>query len=227
MDTNRFEMRLDQKILTRIDRWRSAQPSLPSRADAVRHLMDKSLSLEEREVVQLSSGEKIILGLLIGLCRESDNGDDADFIEEAITGGHFWALPVKFRGLFGVKPDDQADVEEVGDILEMWDQIVWGYSKLSSGEKNRVLAETNRSAEELRFPGFDGNHEHAHLNIAKFMINRLGRFESISGSNLNSHTPTLAGYKVMVREYKRIRNNWLGEPLAASHIISILKSEQV
>jgi len=36
--TERFEMRLDQGTLDQMDKWRSSQSDLPSRAEAVRRL---------------------------------------------------------------------------------------------------------------------------------------------------------------------------------------------
>lgn len=42
--TQRFEMRLDQRDLDRLDAWRAKQPDLPSRAEAVRRLVDVGLA---------------------------------------------------------------------------------------------------------------------------------------------------------------------------------------
>jgi len=41
--TERFEMRLDEATIKRIDDWRRAQPDLPSRAEAIRRLVDQAL----------------------------------------------------------------------------------------------------------------------------------------------------------------------------------------
>jgi uncharacterized protein len=43
LKTRRFEMRFDQPTIERIDGWRSKQPDLPPRAEAIRRLVDQGL----------------------------------------------------------------------------------------------------------------------------------------------------------------------------------------
>ena len=45
MATGRFELRLDTETLDRIDAWRANQLGLPSRAGAVRQLINAGLSV--------------------------------------------------------------------------------------------------------------------------------------------------------------------------------------
>ena len=226
MESQRFEMKLKGDILHRVDSWRSKRRDIPSRAEAIRRLVDRGLSLEEQETIQLSSGEKIILALLINLCKQGNNSNDAELIEEAITEGHYWALREKFPGLYNVSPDEDRDVNEVKDILTMWDQIEWGFSKLAQNDKDNVLVEINRRPDEVQFLGFDGNSEYNHLNIANFLINRLRRFELFSGRNLNSHLPMIKEYRNMLSVYRRIPRHHVGESLTATEIIKLLNAER-
>ena len=181
--------------------------------------------MEEQETVEMRSGEKIILGLLINLCKPGSGGEDADFIEKAVTGGHYWALREKYRGLYNVDVDNPNDVEEVREILTMWDQIEYGFSKLSLMEKELVITHTNRKLDEVKFLGFDGNNEYKHMNIAKFMIHNLGLFEKFSGRDLNSHIPMLKGYKDMLTEYRRFSGRHSVNLLSAEEIIKLLNEE--
>jgi hypothetical protein len=41
---NRFEMRADNSFLKSVDEWRRRQPDLPSRAEAIRRLVEQALS---------------------------------------------------------------------------------------------------------------------------------------------------------------------------------------
>ena len=51
LKTERFEMRLDGDILTRIDQWRSQQSDLPARAEAMRRLVETGLSRSSPEAI--------------------------------------------------------------------------------------------------------------------------------------------------------------------------------
>ncbi len=46
--TERFEMRMDPETLARVDEWRRKQPDLPSRAEAMRRLVDLGLKKGKR-----------------------------------------------------------------------------------------------------------------------------------------------------------------------------------
>jgi uncharacterized protein len=46
--TERFEMRLDVESVERIDEWRRKEPDLPSRAEAIRRLVDLGLQAKRK-----------------------------------------------------------------------------------------------------------------------------------------------------------------------------------
>ena len=43
MLTERFEMRFPPELVEQIDEWRRAQPTIPSRAEAIRRLIEQAL----------------------------------------------------------------------------------------------------------------------------------------------------------------------------------------
>lgn len=45
--TERFEMRIDPETIARIDAWRRRQADLPTRAEAIRRLVDLGLSVDK------------------------------------------------------------------------------------------------------------------------------------------------------------------------------------
>lgn len=49
MKTERLEMRVRPEWLAKIDEWRRVQPSIPSRSDAVRALVDLGLKVSSSE----------------------------------------------------------------------------------------------------------------------------------------------------------------------------------
>ena len=62
--TERFEMRLDQDVIDQIDAWRGQQTDLPSRAEAVRRLVEAALTLSDTKQVRINDGEKLIFFML-------------------------------------------------------------------------------------------------------------------------------------------------------------------
>jgi len=111
---------------------------------------------DEDKKAEFSTGERLILMMLCDLYKRLQvNGDiDANFVERAISYGHYWAIKWELPGVF-TPEDNEQTVREVADILTMWEFIELGYSFLSDEEKELVNKETNKSAEHIRFRGFE------------------------------------------------------------------------
>ena len=225
--TERFEMRLDPETLKKVDTWRAHQADLPSRAEAFRRLIETGLSEIESKPVQLSDGEKLITSMLCDLYKHHKiNGDiDPLFVEEALLGGHYWGLKWRYPGIFDVQADNNMEtVHEVGDILEVWWFLEQSYANLSKKDKDRVKKEAEPFGQRVVFPGFDGNYESEHLNIAHFLINKLERFVEFKDRDLNSHAPLIDGYRCMVRDFKPMRQHLGGGGLlTADSIVHLLR----
>ena len=66
--TERFEMRLDQMTLEEVDAWRARQADVPSRAEAVRRLIEDGLTpVPARRELELSAGERLAVVMLCEL----------------------------------------------------------------------------------------------------------------------------------------------------------------
>ncbi len=223
--TERFEMRLDQSTLERLDQWRASQSGLPSRSEAVRQLIEPGLSMSSPEAVQISDGERLIIHMLCDLNKHLEiRGDiDTDFVKSALIGGHHWALEWE-TGVFHRHDDDRRILEEVVDILDMWDFLESGYESLSKAEKRRVADEVGPLGENVKFLGFDGNNESEHMHIAHFLVNNMQRFTRFSGRELNSHCPVVESYRRMYAQFSPARKNIVGRELGDSEIIDILQA---
>jgi uncharacterized protein YfbU (UPF0304 family) len=223
--TERFEMRFDQGTLDAIDAWRSRQDDLPSRAEAIRRLVNTGLApSSDKPEIKITDGEKLILGLLgemhthLKVKGELDPG----FIMDAIYGGHYWGLDWKYSGLFHRHEDGARNVSEVVDILDMWSFIEDSYAALSAQEKARVEQEAEPFGKDPRFRGFDGNNETEHMGIAYFLIRKLERFSSFEGRDLNAHMPSLNMHRRTLRVFEPMRRSLIGRTLAAGELIEIL-----
>ncbi|GAB4227751.1 MAG: hypothetical protein Kow0032_07190 [Methyloligellaceae bacterium] len=227
MKTERFEMRLDRETLEQVDGWRAEQNDLPSRAEAVRRLIDAGLAVSGKGGVSLSDGEKLILMMLSDLYKHHrvDGEIDPKFVGETILGGHYWGLEWKYVGLFHNHVDSPRTVSEVVDVLDMWSFIESGYAKLSKKEKERVEAEAEPFGKHVEFSGFDGNNESEHIGIARFLIDDLDRFASFKGRELNSHMPSIDTYRRMLAVFEPMRRTLTGGELSVSQIIELLKAK--
>ena len=225
--TERFEMRLDREILANVDAWRANQSDLPSRAEAVRRLVDAGLAGSRNGAVKFSDGDKLILRMLCDLYEhQKEDGDfDPMFVRKAINEGHYWALDWEY-GINGDVTSPRV-VSEVCDVLDMWSFIERGYEQLSEKDKERVESEAAPFGKDVTFKGFDGNNESEHFSVANFLINDLGRYYRFKGRDLNSHYPGIDGQRRMLAIFKPMleSSSLVGGELSASQIIDLLKRE--
>ncbi|MCK5518693.1 MAG: YfbU family protein [Alphaproteobacteria bacterium] len=199
--------------LDKLDMWRSECADVPSRAEAVRRLIATALASSSSKSPTLSDGEKLILTLLCGVYKKLDIDDDEinpNFIQSVILGGHYWGLKWEYPGLFHDHIDSDTTVTEVADILDMWSFIEFGYAKLSASEKTKLKTEADPFGDHVKFPGFCGNYESEYLNIARFLIRDMKRFESFKNHDLNSHIPLLPAYRRALKLFLPMRINLIG-----------------
>jgi len=224
--SERFELRLDEDILARVDKWRSEQPDLPSRAEAMRRLVEAGLAGGAKQNVVFSDGEKLIAMMLRDLYRHHKvKGEiDPDFIQDVIVGGHFWAPRWEMQGLFHDHTDSADDVRFVVDVLDMWSFVQRAHGKLSAKERARVESEADPFGKHVKFPGFDGNNESELMSIARFFVEKMDRFSEFKGGSFNSHMPTVAMYRRMLGVFDPLRKTLVGVDLSADQLIAILKS---
>ena len=227
--SERFEMRLGSSVLEEVDAWRARQGDLPSRAEAVRRLIEVGLaatSNSEKEV-RLTDGEKLILLTLRDLFKKlkfKSDEPDLDFIAEAIFGGHSWGLKWQFSGVFHDHEDSRAVVSETVGILDMWSFLESGYEKLSKQEKGRVETECAPLGKRVRFNGFDGNNEAVYIGVARFLTEQLDRFAEFKGRDLNAHMRTIEAYRRMLVVFEPLSQKIAGRELSATEMIAILKA---
>ena len=226
--SERFEMRVDEEIIAKVDKWRAGQGDVPSRAEAMRRLVELGLARETGDAVRFSDGEKLLAIMMRDLYRHLKvKGEiDPDFVGDVIWGGHYWAPKWEMSGLFHDHEDDPRDVRFVADVLDMWRFIELAYGKLSKKDKDRIEKEAEPFGKNVKFPGFDGNYETPHLGIAIFLVEKMDRFSEFKGRELNSHFPTLDSYRRMLAVFKSMRSGLVGAKLDATQLIWILKANK-
>lgn len=224
----RFEMRMDEATLERIDRWRSEEPDRPSRAEAIRRLVETGLATRHSDSVTFSDGEKLLLLMMGDLYKHlrltSQEAVDVDFISKVIYGGHYWAPKWELTGVFHGHADDQRHLRKVLDVLEMWDFLERGYERLSTKDRARVAKEAAPFGKPVEFVGFDGNNEAEYLGIAYFLVNEMKRYTRFAKRDLNSHMPTLAMHERMLGVFQPMKQGIVRAELDATLLIKVLKA---
>jgi uncharacterized protein len=223
--SERFEMRLDTELINRVDLWRSRQDDVPSRAEAIRRLVETSLSGEPDEDLKLNKPERLMVWMLSEILRSNADYKDQEkvaLIQEAIYGGHFWALDWEMHGVLHCHSDRKSAVSLVVDTLDMWGFIERAYAGFSPEEKTQIETEVKFVGRDPKFSGFDGNHESEHMAIARFLIEKLGRFEDFRGRSFNSHMPKISQYRAMLQAFEPIRAKLVGRGLSVEEVITIL-----
>ena len=113
---------------------------------------------------------------------------------------------------------------EVREILWMWSVVEHAYGQLSEDERNRIKLEAGGFGSDVRFEGFSGNEETAHLSAAHDLV--YGDFHMFGGRDLNSHIPYLGWYRRMLRIFEDRLNTRSGGDLSVSDIIALMKARQ-
>lgn len=223
--TERFEMRLDQSVLDRVDAWRSRQSDLPSRAEAIRRLIEDGLEEPDPKDFRPTNPEKLMMWMLSEIMKGQTNyeKDTVELIREAIYGGHFWALDWELTGIMHNHVDSKKAVGLVVDTLDMWTFIERAYEGFSPADKKRIATEVGPLGKDPKFFGFDGNYEGEYMSIARFMVEKMGRFESFKGRDFNSHVPVVDRYRVMSAAFEPMRARLSGRELNVGEVIDLLK----
>ena len=230
MRTERFEMRLSPDTLEQVDQWRASRPGLPSRAEAVRQLIDVGLLVSSgKQEVTVSDGEKLLLLMLGDVYRhlQIENGEaDPKFVAGAISEGRYWALQHRYDYLLHDRIQDKRVVDEVVDVLEMWRFIEDDYAKLSKKDKERVASEGGPFGKHVKFRGFDHKYEGEYYATILFLINDMGWFTSFKGRDFYTVGFRMDGYRRMLEIFNPIRPTLIPPAkLSASQIINLLKAE--
>lgn len=176
----------------------------------------------------LSDGEKLILYMLSDLYKslKVEGEIDPGFVCQAIISGNLWGLQERYGGLFATNDTEPAVVTEVVNFLDMWSILEEHLERFSAGDRTRVKSEAFGAD---HYQGFDGNHDHEHRGVARFLIEDLGRFSRFKARvDLNSHSQaTLPKYRAMYAVFEPMRTMIPQPGFSADDIIRILNARAV
>ena len=84
------------------------------------------------------------------------------------------------------------------NILEMYEQLIFSYEKLNDKDDLKPV----------NFYGFSGNEETAQMGYARFLVEQ-GRWQRFRNHDMDSHFPTLSGYRSMLPVWESLKKNFL------------------
>lgn len=224
--SGRFELRIDEEQLCRVDEWANEQDDRPTRAEAIRRLVNVGLSAGSRRAVHFSDGEKMLILMMSDIFKAmkiKDPESNPEFLAEVIYGGHYWAPKWDMQGVFHDHVDNPRDVSHVVDVLDMWDFIEEAYERLKPSQKAAITEEVGAWATDVKFSGFDGNNESSQMSIARFLVDKMDRFSRFQGRDLNSHCPTYSRYCRMLESFGPMRASLVGGGLGVQQLVTLLK----
>ena len=176
--------------------------------------------------MKLTNPEKLILLMLseIHVHLKIKSDIDPAFVKEAIYSRNTWGFEWQYPSLFEGSGSDSIEVTDVVNTLDMWWFIETAYKEFSAEDKAKLLEISPRYGKDPVFSGFDGNNEGELLSIGKFLTERLDRFTSFKNRIINSHFPTIAGYRRMYEIFEPIRRTLDSRSLTVDEIGKILNA---
>lgn len=179
--------------------------------------------------MKLTSAEKLILLMLTDIYKKLSIKDaeiDPDFILSAISTGNTWALSWRYDGLSERNDTLDRIANETSDILDMWSFIERSWKELPSDQKKLVQTSANPFGTDVRFRGFDGNNETAHMSAARFFVENLDQFAEFKGRDFNSHSPSIDAYRRMFAVFEAIRRILGSRLFNADEITQLLLAQR-
>jgi len=106
---------------------------------------------------------------------------DSDFPAQVIYGGHYWAPKWDMNGVVHGHTDEPDDPEHAINVLDMWSFMEEACERLSAEEKAFIVQELGPWATDVKFSGFDGNEESGQMQMASFLVEKMGRCRQCKG----------------------------------------------
>lgn len=176
--------------------------------------------------MRLSDGEKLILIMLADIYEKLEISGEVDpsFVRTAIFNNYLFGLEWQYGSLFGGEQPADVIVKETVAVLDMWSSLEVAYEGFDEAEKARIGAEVPYFGGNVSFRGFDGNNEE-HFGVADFLVRDMKRWKKLEGRDLNSHSESIDGYRMMLRVFEPIRRKLGDRRMTAEEVIAILNAE--
>lgn len=169
--------------------------------------------------VELTKAEKLIVCMLADLhIKNAIKPDEAEFVRQAVLDGQEWAITWKLDEIYADDHEISEPVQEVMDILDMWEFVELSVAALSPSEKAE-LEEKYRGS--TGFEGFDKHNEPDQHMITHYLVEKLERFDRFHGRKHDLHSSKLRRYRAMLTKFRGMDNS--GESRELLSVQELLK----
>ena len=179
--------------------------------------------------MKLSNEQKLLTVMLCEIHEKLEINSDVNvsLLKEAIVTGNDWAITDGFVGGFLSREVIDEEIKSFTfDVLDMYSFLAKAKEKLTKKDIETITSATGRDADDLLFPGFDGNNESEHSDVAEFITGPLNRFEILkSVASKNSHSPMLEIYTRMLEQFRIVRREIDHGGISVSQIIKVLSAK--
>jgi uncharacterized protein YfbU (UPF0304 family) len=142
--------------------------------------------------MELTDAERLILSNQYQLLAKLEDDDHYALMAETLRNGHKWLYEEYFQHLQPDLDDDKA--EFVVDILDIYSAMRSSYRDLED--------QSGVDADDVKFPGFDGNNEAELLVFADALLKHRRFEDTLRKHGNNSHMPTVDGYRRMIQTWE-------------------------
>jgi uncharacterized protein YfbU (UPF0304 family) len=149
------------------------------------------VSLSELERLMLSNQYRILEALY------PDERQSFALTREAIEHGYELEYAEIFEQLY--EPMSEDVCERVVDILNMHRALHHAWQNINT---------TNLDPQDIKFRGFDGNHETRDMVYTRYLLKDCGKWQELHqpGHDYNSHMQTAGSYERMIRAWRQSVN---------------------
>ncbi|MDB5851091.1 MAG: YfbU family protein [Rhodoferax sp.] len=141
--------------------------------------------------MQLSKTERLLLANQFHIRAQLEPDQAAEFgnIAEALERGYEaeYSFDYILEGL------SEKECRFVNDVLDMFEGLRASLAALKD--------KSGLTAENIRYRGFDGNGETAHMAYSRYLVETLGKWDDAGIKDHNSHSVSIPRYETMLAKF--------------------------
>lgn len=179
--------------------------------------------------MQLEAKDKLMLHMLCDIYEHLKIEDrlDPDLIREAVSSDNMWALSWQYDGIFsGSDIETPTMVQEVADILEMWQILEQSFEELSPEDRQKLTDEFASFGNGVKFWGFCQNTEAKQCQILRMLVKQMGLWEHFADRKFQSVPHSLGAYRRMLTKFRPIHESLInhhGYAISVESMVTVLR----